>query len=137
MLSLKTHNILDYVAGILLLFIPSLFDFETIAAARNFFLVAGFVFIGYSLFTNYYYSIAKIIPLGVHMALDAALGVLLAIAPWILGYRDFLTTGQEVLHYVLGVGLIGVVLLTRSKTEAEKRAHEPVYPGRFSPTGRT
>lgn len=137
MVPLKVHNILDYVAGVLLLFVPALFGFSEIAAARNLFIFAGIFLIGYSLITKYYYSLLKIIPLGVHMALDVASGVVVMLAPWVLGYRDLLTGGQEVVHYVLGVGVIGLVAMTRSKTESDKIREEPVFPGRFSTTGRS
>lgn len=137
MVPLKIHNILDYVAGVLLLFVPALFGFSEIDAARNLFIFAGVFLIAYSLITKYYYSLLKIIPLGVHMALDVASGVVVMLAPWVLGYRDLLTGGQEIVHYVLGVGVIGLVAMTRSKTESDKIREEPAFPGRFSTTGRS
>ena len=137
MIPLKIHNILDYAAGVLLLFVPALFGFSEIDAARNLFIFAGVFLIAYSLITKYYYSLLKVIPLGVHMALDVASGVVVMLAPWVLGYRDLLTGGQEIVHYVLGVGVIGLVAMTRSKTESDKIREEPAFPGRFSTTGRT
>lgn len=123
MVSLKTHNILDYVGGALLIMSPFLFGFADINAARNVFTLAGFILILYSLFTNYYYAVIRVIPLGVHMTLDAINGVLLITAPWIFNYRAFLTPGQEYLHYVLGVGVLALVGLTREKTESDKLQH--------------
>src|SRR3989338_2511280 len=75
MLSIKTHNILDYVTGAILLFVPAIFGFSEIDAARNIFIFAGISLIGYSLLTKYQYSLWKVIPLGVHMSLDVLLGV--------------------------------------------------------------
>lgn len=129
MLSLKFHNIADYVGGFALIFLPALFGFAEIPAARYLFLSAGLGLIGYSLLTRYYYSMVKLIPLGVHMALDCALGVLLMMGPWVLEYRDLLSGGQEVLHYVAGMAAVGLVALSRAKTEEEKIRLEPVLGG--------
>ncbi|HEX4926351.1 MAG TPA: hypothetical protein VFV50_19810, partial [Bdellovibrionales bacterium] len=39
------------------------------------------------------------------------------VAPSIFGYREFLTGGQYALHFILGIGVIGLVAVTRRKTE--------------------
>ena len=44
------------------------------------------------------YAIWRVIPVGTHMTLDVLNGVFIMLAPWIFGYRDLLTAGQEVLH---------------------------------------
>ena len=67
MFTLKTHNIIDYVLGAFLLVSPWLFGFDQIVEARVLFLLSGVVLITYSLITNYYFSVARIIPLGVHI----------------------------------------------------------------------
>jgi uncharacterized membrane protein HdeD (DUF308 family) len=135
-ISLRMHNILDYVFGVFLLFVPAILGFEAVTAARNLFVLSGLGLIGYSLLTRYQYSFWGLIPLGLHMTLETVLGIILILAPWVLGYRELLTGGQEIAHYIIGIGAIGLVAITRSKTEAEKRAQEPTYPGRFSPSGR-
>lgn len=124
MISLKVHNILDYVIGAILVITPWLFRFADIPVARNFFLFAGIALIAYSMVTNYYYSVARVLPLGVHMTLDAALGVLTILAPVLFGYRDLLTGGQYAVHVVLGLGAIGLVAVTRPLTEAAKTPAE-------------
>jgi hypothetical protein len=136
MLSLRFHNIADYVAGFALLFLPALFGFSEINSARNLFLFCGFGLVGYSLVTRYYYSALKLLPLGYHMTLDCTVGVALMLGPWILKYRDLLTGGQEVLHYIAGLAAVGLVAITRSKTEEEKIRQEPAYPKRLGPAQR-
>lgn len=123
MVSLKTHNILDYVGGALLILAPFLFGFADVDTARNVFMLSGSFLILYSLFTNYYYALVRVIPLGVHMTLDALNGALIMTAPWIFNYRAYLTTGQEYLHYVLGLGVLALVGLTRERTESDKLHH--------------
>src|SRR5262245_15680999 len=115
MVSLKVHNILDYVAGAFLVFVPALFGFGYIDAARNFFLIGGLALIAYSLCTKYEYSAWKLLPLGVHMTLDTVLGAAVFLAPFLFGYREFLTSAQEGLHYALGAGVIGLVAVTRRR----------------------
>jgi hypothetical protein len=121
MVSLKAHNILDYVAGAFLIIAPYLFGFGDMEVARNAMMMSGFALVGYSLFTNYYYSLMRVIPLGGHMALDVINGAFVMTAPWLLDYRVFLTPTQEYLHYIAGVGVIGLVAVTREKTELAKR----------------
>src|SRR5437899_2387900 len=106
MISLNTHNILDYVGGIVLLICPPIFGFSDVPAASNFFTYSGIALIVYSLFTRYNYSIAKLIPLGLHMGLDVTLGILTVIAPWVFGYNGALSGGQIALHFILGLGVI-------------------------------
>jgi hypothetical protein len=120
MLNLKTHNVLDYVAGIFLLFVPALFGFSEINSARNAFLFFGLAQITYSACTQYDWSILKWIPLGPHMSLDVLNGALILFSPWILGYRDELTGTQEILHYVLAFSLFGLVAFTQPQNEVNE-----------------
>ncbi|MES2964527.1 MAG: hypothetical protein V4760_11595 [Bdellovibrionota bacterium] len=124
MISLKAHNIIDYVLGVLLMVAPWVYGFAEIPAARTLFLFAGVALVAYSLFTNYYYSLAKVIPLGVHMTLDATIGVVTILAPALFGYRELLTEGQYALHVIAGVGAVGLVALTKPRTETAKTPAE-------------
>lgn len=124
MISLRVHNILDYVVGVVLLVCPWLFGFGEVMAARNLFVWGGIALIAYSLLTNYYYAIARVIPLGVHMTLDALLGIVVILGPALFGYRDLITGGQYALHIVLGIGALGLVALTRPRTESAKTPAE-------------
>jgi hypothetical protein len=124
MISLKVHNILDYIVGALLIISPWLFRFSGVPGARNLFFILGVALVVYSMLTNYYYSVLRIIPLGVHMALDTAIGVFLILGPALFGYRELLTDGQYALHIILGIGAVGLVALTRPRTEAAKTPAE-------------
>jgi len=112
MISLNVHNVLDYIIGAVLVLCPYMFGFSDINAARDTFLVLGFGLIGYSLLTDYRYSIAKIIPVGVHMFMDVSAGLILMIAPWAFGYNSLITTGQTVLHFALGLSAWALVGFT-------------------------
>ena len=75
-----------------------------------------FALIAYSLLTSYDYAIWRVIPVGTHMTLDVLNGVFVMLAPWVFGYRDLLTAGQEVLHYVLALAVFGLVAITRTES---------------------
>jgi hypothetical protein len=120
MIPLRVHNILDYVIGVALLAAPGIFGFSDIDAARNVFTFLGAALIGYSLFTRYRYSIAKVIPVGVHMTMDVISGLIVMIAPWLFGYSDLLTGGQTAVHFIFGLGAIALVTFTRTKTDTAR-----------------
>lgn len=122
MIPLRVHNIADYLLGALLIVSPWLFDFAGIPAARTLFLIGGIALIAYSLLTNYYFSIVRVMPLGVHMTLDTILGILLILAPALFGYRADLVNAQYVAHVVLGIVVVGSVALTRPRSEHAKTA---------------
>ena len=121
MVSVKVHNVLDYVIGAVLVSCPYIFGFSGIDAGRNLFLALGVGLVFYSLATNYPYSIFKWIPLGAHMTLDVVAGVMLILGSYLFGYRDLLTDSQIASHYVLGAGAILLVALTRPKTDQGMR----------------
>lgn len=116
MISLKTHDVLDYVIGALLVVAPALFGFLHVSRATNTMMILGFVLLAYSLFTDYYYSVARAIPLNVHMVLDVMIGLAVIVGPQVFGYRSDLTDAQYALHLILGVGTIGMVAVTRFRT---------------------
>jgi hypothetical protein len=120
MVPLRIHNIIDYFVGAFLIAVPWIIGVEEVSSARNVFLASGVSLIGYSLLTNYYFSVARIIPLGIHMTLDTILGIFLILAPALFGYREQLIETQYVEHVVTGVLLVGLVALTRPRTEASK-----------------
>ncbi|HXH29502.1 MAG TPA: hypothetical protein VNJ01_01700 [Bacteriovoracaceae bacterium] len=124
MLSLKTHNVIDYIIAATLIAIPFLFGFSNIPTARNIFLVLGGGLATYSLITKYYYCLARIVPIGVHMTFDASAGLVLIAAPFAFGYRDALTTTQFTIHMIMGLGALSLVAITKTKTENSKTVEE-------------
>ena len=120
MIPLEVHNVVDYLVGVALALSPFVFGFSDVVAARNVFLVLGIGLVAYSAITNYYYSVAKIIPLGAHMVMDALAGIALILSPALFGYRELITDGQFAWHFVMGIGALGLVALTRTRTEEAK-----------------
>jgi hypothetical protein len=112
MIPLNTHGILDYVIGAVLVASPYVFGFSQIPEAASVFLALGIGLIAYSLLTRYKYSVLKLVPIPLHMFLDAAIGVFIMLAPSLFAYQALLTTGQYVLHFALGLGTLAFVALT-------------------------
>jgi len=128
MISLKTHNVLDYIFGVVLAFCPYFFNFATIDVARNVFQTAGVGLIVYSLLTNYRYSIIKAIPVRVHMVLDVINGAVVLLAPWLFGYRASITNFQTGVHIVLGLAVFALVAFTNRRVITAAGEREREYP---------
>jgi hypothetical protein len=132
MIPLKIHNVLDYFGGAILLVAPSLFDFSYLLAARNLFWFLGAALIVYSLLTDYYYSLAKWIPVKAHLGMDSLVGLLLILGPSVLGYRLQLDSLQYALHFALGLGLLGLVILTNRQQvdilDSNSKLNRPATP---------
>ncbi|MDB5615582.1 MAG: hypothetical protein JWQ22_3235 [Devosia sp.] len=88
MIPTRVHGILDYVVGAILILAPYLLGFADGTAAQWVPMVLGVAAIAYSLVTEYELSLAKLLPLWVHLGLDIASGVLLAASPWLFGFAD-------------------------------------------------
>lgn len=125
MISLRTHNIIDYLCGAVIVAAPFLFGMADIPTARTALMVLGLAQIAYSLLTNYSLSIAKIFSVRTHMTLDLIVGLLVLLGPWLFGYRAALSGGQVAAHII--VGLIPILLAsiaTRAASEIQRETEE-------------
>lgn len=77
----RAHGVLDYLTGVLLIAAPSLFGFAPGGVEQWLPQLLGAMTIVMSLLTRYELSVAKVIPLDVHLGLDMASGALLAVSP--------------------------------------------------------
>ncbi|HLL40819.1 MAG TPA: hypothetical protein VK357_14330 [Rubrobacteraceae bacterium] len=82
----KAHGILDYLTGAALLAAPKALELEDVPSSSRALQLAGGGAIAYSLLTDYELGVAKLLPMPVHLALDAASGALLASSPWLFGF---------------------------------------------------
>lgn len=105
----RTHGVLDYLTGALLLVAPYLFGFADGGIAQWLPQTLGAMTILMSLITDYELSVAKTIPLGVHLGVDVASGVLLAVSPWLFGFADLIWWP----HLLVGLMEIVVPLVTK------------------------
>lgn len=108
MISVKTHNVLDYLAALLLMSAPWLFNFSYDNVATTTIMVLGIITLIYSLVTNYPFSLVKLIPFRVHLILDFFAGIFLIVAPWIFMFNENIRWS----YIVLGIVEMVVVLLS-------------------------
>lgn len=108
MIDTRTHGIIDYVTGALLLVAPYLFGFATGGIEQWLPQLLGAMTIVMSLLTRYELSVAKLIPLKVHLGIDMASGALLAVSPWLFGFAELIWWP----HLLVGLMEIIVPLMT-------------------------
>ena len=111
----RTHGMLDYLVGIVLIVAPWVFDFTDGGAKQWVPIILGAGAIVYSLLTDYELGVAQLIPMPVHLWLDLISGVVLAASPWIFGFADEIWCP----HVLFGLFEIGAALMTRTSPEAE------------------
>ncbi len=114
MIDTRTHGIIDYVTSALLIVAPYLFGFATGGIEQWLPQVLGAITIVMSLLTNYELSVAKLIPLKVHLGVDMASGALLAVSPWLFGFADIIWWP----HLLVGLMEIIVPLMTDKTSRA-------------------
>jgi predicted membrane-bound mannosyltransferase len=107
---LTVHAMTDPVIGILLIVAPFIFGFDD-DTSRVVSFVTGALVLLVAMTTRWRLSLVKLIPLRVHAMLDLGLGVVLILAPFVLGYSD--ETAPTVVHVVIGVAEILAALATR------------------------
>jgi hypothetical protein len=90
MIPTKFHAGMDYAVGVLLIASPWLFGFADESTAATWIAVlAGVAVLGLSTMTDYEGGLlARLIPMRTHLMSDAALGLLLAVSPWLFGFAD-------------------------------------------------
>ncbi len=103
------HGIVDYLAGIMILVLPWLFDWED--NVKGVMTVLGLGIILYSLLTDYELGISRRIPMSTHLLLDALGGIVLIVWPFVFGVDDSTT---RTVMIILGVFEIGASLITQT-----------------------
>jgi hypothetical protein len=107
----KLHGAIDYATGATLMVAPTALRLRDARASLTL-RAAGGGALAYSLLTDYELGVVRRLPLRTHLALDAASGVLLAAAPYALGFRRR-GARHWMPHVLVGVGEIAASLLTQ------------------------
>jgi len=121
MISVRTHAIIDYVVGVLLILAPFILGFATGGAAMWVPILLGAAIIVYSLLTRYRLAAARVIPFGVHLGLDVAGGLLLLASPWLFGFADVIWWP----HVLVGLIALVVVAMTDRTDPADRKVVRP------------
>src|SRR3954471_18524045 len=112
-LPLKVHQVLDFIVGLALIFLPNIFGFSDVGGAAVMLpRIIGVASILMGLITDGYgFSLVKLIPLRIHLWVDLLAGIVLALSPWVFGFNDE-KTAAWLPTFVIGVALIIVSQVT-------------------------
>ncbi len=120
----NVHSAVDHVVGPVLILAPELFRLPRRSPEGIAPRAAGTAAAVYSNLTDYELSLKNVIPMRVHLALDALSGATLAAIPWATGARK-----RGVLHWLphtlVGAGEVALALTTKTEPPRTK-------PGRAS-----
>lgn len=110
-ISTRAHGVIDYASGLLLILAPYLFGFANGGAAQLVPQILGVVAVAMALLTDYELGAVRLVPMPTHLVMDIAIGVLLALSPWLFGFAGFVFWP----HLILGIAEIGAGLTTRTR----------------------
>lgn len=108
----RIHGILDYLIGIVLILAPFVLGFADEGAEMWVPIILGAGLIAYSLLTAYEWGVVPAIPMPIHLWLDIASGVVLAISPWLFGFSE----DVWIPHLIIGLLEIGAGIFTETTT---------------------
>ena len=106
------HGVIEYLAGVLLIAAPFLFNFKADAAIAVS-VVAGVIVIAVAASTDGPSSLSNAIPIAAHLLLDFALAAILVSAPFLFGFSN--EGAPTAFFLVLGVAHLLVTIGTRFK----------------------
>jgi len=109
----KIHGFLDYITVIAFAAIPTVLGLEGIPAYLSYTL-AGVHFL-MTILTNFELGIVKIIPLKVHAWVETAVGPVLIVIPWVLGFSGDMKA--SITFIAAGIVIILVGRLSQYKTD--------------------
>lgn len=114
----KIHSMMDYAAVVVLVTAPFLLGFaKANVAALSISLLMGIVLLGYSLITDYAYSLSGAISFKIHLVFDALSGFGAIAVPFAFGFDGI----AKSYYIAMGVGVLIVVALTDSGTSSESQ----------------
>lgn len=112
----RTHGMLDYTVGALLIALPFLLRLGG-GPQTWVFVGAGVAALVYSAFTDYELGVVKRLQMPVHLWLDAISGVFLAVSPWLFGFDNEVW----IPHVALGALEIVAAVITDTVPGYERR----------------
>lgn len=115
----NVHSAVDHVVGPVLILAPELFRLPRLSPEGIAPRATGAAAAVYSNLTDYELSIKDVIPMRVHLALDALSGATLAVVPWVTGARK-----RGILHWLphtlVGAGEVALALTTKTQPPRTK-----------------
>ncbi|HJQ21451.1 MAG TPA: hypothetical protein VJ867_13970 [Gemmatimonadaceae bacterium] len=109
-----THGVMDYATVATVAAAPKLMELPDEAADACYVLAAGYA--GLSMFTDYPLAVKRAIPFKVHGIAEAAIGALLPMLPFVLGF------GRNARARNLFFGLTALTAMTAAMTDWNKQS---------------
>ncbi len=113
MLSTRTHGVLDYLVGILLIAAPFLFDFDRGGAETWVPIIVGAVILLQALMTDFEVGMFRAMSMNMHLNMDYLIGIFLAASPWIFNFDEYVYLP----HLIVGIGIVLEAMMTRTVPE--------------------
>lgn len=129
-ITVRMHAMLDYPLAVVLIAVPWIFGFSDVGgAAVALPVIVGALAFGQSLITDWELSVAKIVPLPVHLKLDALAGIVLVSSAFVFGLSGE-GTNVWLPQVVAGIGMLNAGLMTqRSPQDVARRPPPAIPPG--------
>lgn len=108
------HAYLDYPVAFGLIIMPFLLGLGgSHPFAFTLSILTGFAALGLTLLTDHHLGVLRVLPYSLHLAVDAAVGVVFMIAPFALGFNGL----DAVYYWVIGATVLVVVGLHKPEDE--------------------
>jgi hypothetical protein len=106
------HGVLDYLTSGVNISLPRVLGLDDASWAALVPRLVGATGASYSLLTDYQLGILKVIPMPLHLMLDAAKGVFYASSPWVFGFAKN-GTRYWLPHVILGTADVLAAMTTK------------------------
>ncbi|MFC6998618.1 SPW repeat domain-containing protein [Rufibacter roseus] len=111
MIPTSVHGIMDYLTAILLIASPWIFNFYRGGAESWVPIGVGVVVLVQALMTRNETGAVKVFPMSAHLMSDIAIGLFLAMSPWLLFFHEYVWQP----HLIFGLLILGLGILTRMR----------------------
>ncbi|MBC3538624.1 SPW repeat protein [Rufibacter sediminis] len=108
-LSTRTHGIMDYLVGLLLIAAPFILDFDRGGAETWVPIIVGAVIILQNLMTNWEVGAFRALSPNMHITMDYLIGIFLAASPWIFNFDEYVYLP----HLIVGIVILLQAMMTR------------------------
>lgn len=108
-LSTRTHGVMDYLVGILLIAAPFILDFDRGGAETWVPIIVGAVILLQNLMTNWEVGVFKALSANMHLNMDYLIGAFLAASPWLFNFDEYVYLP----HLIVGIVILLQAMMTR------------------------
>ncbi|WP_192821439.1 SPW repeat protein [Rufibacter sp. LB8] len=108
-MSTRTHGVMDYLVGLLLIAAPFILDFDRGGAETWVPIIVGAMILIQNLATNWEVGAIRAISPNMHLNMDYLIGIFLAASPWIFNFDEYVYLP----HLIVGAFIVVQAMMTR------------------------